>query len=97
MKTFEARATELPDGPAATLNFARMAELSINQVQTTGLTFSEMAERLEMVKKFKGAKDGAIIELEDSEAVILAECVKVMRWTVLSADILAFGKYVETL
>lgn len=98
MTHFEVRGCELPDGPSAKMNYAKLAMVAIEKsTPPTGLTFAEQANRFDLRRLFKDAKEGDIIKLNDADVELLRQCVNVVRWIVLDEEIVTFGKYVMEL
>lgn len=97
MVQFENKKTSLIKAVGVTLTYADLLSLSMKNVPSQGLTVGEMSNRLEVVRKFKEAKEGELIDLDDEWVPAIKECVLSMRWSVCEDDITAFGDYVASL
>lgn len=94
MKTFEARETSLPDVDGF-MDYAKLSLVMLASVPAAGLSFEEMACRLDLRKKLKDMKAGESMEVSDQDTNALVQCARVMRWRVMSEEIVAFGDYIE--
>ena len=79
------------------MNYADLCMINLNYMPQEGLLPTQMAERVNVINKFKDAEVGSIVELEDKEFETLKSCNEKTRWQMMHEDIIEFNTYISTL
>lgn len=76
------------------MTYADLCMINLNYMPQEGLLPTQMAERVNIINKFKDAEVDSVIELEDKEFETLKSCNEKTRWQMMHEDIIEFNKYI---
>ena len=82
-------------GPVST--YVDMCRTAVNNVPREGFAVEEMRRRLRILDCLEAAKDKETIEVEDGDMVVLAQCVRDIRWIRLDKAIVDFVDYIQSI
>jgi hypothetical protein len=99
MKKLENKETGLTkevDGVKSNLGYVDLLLYGLNAQPKEGWTTAQMKERFNVIEKIEKVKLGKTVELEDAEFMVAYNC-RIINWSMMHKDIVAFDEYLEKL
>lgn len=78
------------------MNYADLCMINLNYMPQEGLLPTQMAERVNIINKFKDAEVDSVVELDEKEFETLKSCNEKTRWQMMHEDIIEFNNYIST-
>jgi len=77
------------------MNYADLCMINLNYMPQEGLLPTKMAERIDIINKFKDAEVDSVVELDEKEFETLKSCNENTRWQMIHNDIREFNTYIS--